>query len=175
MRKVLAVGLRAQFHFPALLPTSPWEPRSIMWARQNSKYLDDFIFLSSHRFSNIFITLTSHKESDTVPFWCFLLRCSESLVSAKCLRGVLGIYQGLSWLPDFLLPGLSPPQFLAMLRSLTTSLISKTVSFYLSLMALKGKGVNVNLTQCGTLFQGLNDLQVLLVLTLYNDLKLFLF
>ena len=38
----------------------------------------------------------------------------------------------------------------------------KTVSFYVSLMALKGKGVNVNLTQCGSLFQGLNDLQVLL-------------
>lgn len=49
-----------------------------------------------------------------------------------------------------------------MLRSLTTSQVSKTVSFYVSLMALKGKGVNVNLTQCGSLFQGLNDLQVLL-------------
>lgn len=49
-----------------------------------------------------------------------------------------------------------------MLRSLTTSLVNKTVSFYVSLMALKEKSINVNFTQCGSLSQWLNNLQVLL-------------
>ena len=34
----------------------------------NLTKIPDFIFLPSHRFSNIFITLISHKESYTVPF-----------------------------------------------------------------------------------------------------------
>lgn len=127
----------------------------IMWARQNCNTLMTLSFFHPTDLV-IYLSLWLLTRNLTL-FLSILLPVKVQWVFgvSKMFWGefkayIRGFLDCLTFSPSWAFP----TQFLAMLKSLTISLVSKTVSFYVSLMALKGKNLNVNLTRRGSLFRG---------------------